>query len=393
MKEKLKKIIVPILIILVIALVLAISILTNENLEYVSYKDFYSELENGKIESVLIEDSNLQFTKKDSDITYTTENPETDNLKEKLLLQGVKVETNSAEESIAFVFDMMFYLIFFGVAIFGIYKFTSMNRNTFKVIKHTKVKFDDIAGMDDLKKEMMQIVDILKKSKEYNEKGIRQTKGIIFEGTPGNGKTLFAKALAEEAGVNFIASKGADFQSAVMSMGSRKIKTLFKKAKKYRPCIIFIDEFDGIGERRNYAGSGVDKENNRIITAMLNEMDGFDTQDGVLVIAATNSYGSLDPALIRPGRFDLKYNIPNPDQATRVKLIDLYTKNKILSEDINKERLAASFENLSCSAIETILNEATMLSILEKRENISIDNIILAAQKTNCRLNMKMLKK
>ena len=393
MKEKIKKIVLPLVLGLLIILVIMIMFFTQKDFEYISYKDFYSELENGEIETVLIEDSNLQFTKKGSETIYTTENPETDNLKEKLLLQGVKVETNSTEENITFVFDVLFYLIFFGAAGFGIYKLTSMSRNSFKVIKHTKVKFDDIAGMDDLKKEMMQIVDILKNSKEYKEKGIRQTKGIIFEGNPGNGKTLFAKALAEEANVNFIATKGADFQSAVMSMGSRKIKTLFKKAKKCRPCIIFIDEFDGIGERRNYAGTGVDKENNRIITAMLNEMDGFETEDGILVIAATNSYASLDPALIRPGRFDLKYNIPNPDLNTRKELIKIYTKKKSLAEEIDKERLAMSFENLSCSAIETILNEATMLSILKNEEQISIDNIVLAAQKTNCRINLKVLRK
>ncbi|MBQ7410944.1 MAG: ATP-dependent metallopeptidase FtsH/Yme1/Tma family protein [Clostridia bacterium] len=388
-----KKILILIFAIILIILFIGISVFLEESTEYITYKEFYSELENEKIEKVIIEDSRLQFYKKDSEKLYETENPEKDNLKEMLLLQGVTVETDSAEETFVFIFDLMFYLIFFGAVGVGIYKLVGMNRNTFKVVKHTKIKFEDIAGMDDLKKEMMQIVDILKNSKDYKEKGIRQTKGIIFEGNPGNGKTLFAKALAEEAGVNFIATKGADFQSAVMSFGAGKIKTLFKKAKKYRPCIIFIDEFDGIGERRNYAGSGVDKENNRIITAMLNEMDGFDTEDGILVIAATNSYASLDPALIRPGRFDLKYNISNPDQPTRVKLIDLYTKNKKLSEDINKERLAAAFENLSCSAIETILNEASMLTMLNKKETITLDDIVLAAQKTNCRLNMKLLRK
>lgn len=392
-KTNKKTLLLAIIIAIIIGLSSLVLYFTNEESEYILYKEFYSELENEKIEKVIIEDSRLQFYKKDSNKLYETENPETDNLKEYLLLQGVTVETNSTEDTFVFIFDIMFYLIFFGAAGFGIYKLVGMNKNTFKVVKHTKVKFEDIAGMDDLKKEMMQIVDILKNSKEYREKGIRQTKGIIFEGNPGNGKTLFAKALAEEAGVNFIATKGADFQSAVMSFGAGKIKTLFKKAKKYRPCIIFIDEFDGIGERRNYAGSGVDKENNRIITAMLNEMDGFDTEDGILVIAATNSYASLDPALIRPGRFDLKYNISNPDQLTRVKLIDLYTKNKKLSEDINKERLATAFENLSCSAIETILNEASMISMLNKREQIMIDDIVLAAQKTNCRLNLKILKK
>ena len=174
---------------------------------------------------------------------------------------------------------------------------------------------------------------------------------------------------------------------------SCKIKSLFKKARKHKPCIIFIDEFDGIGERRNYAGTGVDKENNRIITAMLNEMDGFVGLDGILVIAATNSYSSLDSALIRPGRFDLKYNIPNPDLDTRIKLIEIYTKNKMLEDEISKEKLAESFENLSCSAIETILNEATMIAVLENRDKMKLDDIILASKKTNCNINLKRLKR
>ena len=393
MKKNIKKVLIIIGLVFIIGILGIVFLVNNEDYKKESYKEFTKDLDSQKIEKVLIQKDSLIYTKKDSVENFITENPEIDNLKEKLLLNEVIVEIDSTEETVVFIMDLFFYLLFFGSVGFGIYKLISFNQKNFKIIKHTKVKFENIAGMDELKKEMMQIVDILKNSEEYKEKGIRQIKGIIFEGTPGNGKTLFAKALAEESGVKFIATKGADFQSAVMSFGAGKIKTLFKKAKKHKPCIIFIDEFDGIGERRNYAGTGVDKENNRIITAMLNEMDGFDTEDGILVIAATNSYSSLDPALIRPGRFDLKYNISNPDQNTRIKLIELYTKNKKISEDINKERLASSFENLSCSAIETILNEASMLAMLNQKEDINIDNIILAAQKTNCRINMKVLKR
>ena len=390
MNKKTKKIILILSIITIAVGVFVYFYFGKNNLEHMQYKEFVAKLEKEEIKTALIEDDKVQFTIDDK--TYYTDNPRYEGFKEKLLLKGVSVQESSAEESFNMVFDILFYAIFFGTIIFGIVKLKGINGETFKIVRHTNVKFEDIAGMEELKKEMLINVDILKAPKQYIEKGIRQTKGIILEGNPGNGKTLFAKALAEEAKINFIAAKGADFQSAMMSVGSRKIKALFKKAKKHKPCIIFIDEFDSIGERRNYAGTGVDKENNRIITTMLNEMDGFETQDGILVIAATNSYNSLDPALIRPGRFDLKYNIPNPDLETRIKLIDLYTSKKTLEKDIDKNKLAQAFEYFSCSAIETLLNEAAMLAIINKQDKITLENIIEAGKKTNTSIYLKKLK-
>lgn len=393
-KNKKSIIIVISIIILILAIFGVIGYFSrNDNTEYINYKTFYNELEKENIDKVIIKEDKIVFYEKNNDNAYYTENPNYDEFKEKLLLNNVNVEEDSVQDDIGFALDLLFYLIFFGVFGIGIYKLMDMNTKNFKIIKKTNVKFEDIAGMDELKKEMMKVVEVLKSPEDFNTQGIRQIKGIILEGNPGNGKTLFAKALAEEANVNFIATKGADFQSAMMSMGARKIKMLFKKARKHKPCIIFIDEFDGIGERRNYAGTGVDKENNRIITAMLNEMDGFESGNEVLVIAATNSYNSLDPALIRPGRFDLKYNIPNPDYNTRIKLIEIYTKNKKMAQDLDKKKMAESFENLSCSAIEAILNEASMISILENNENITIENIIVAAKKTNCDINLRKLTK
>lgn len=390
MNKKIRNLILGIIIVIILSGICIWKYFEKEEIEYMQYKNFFSNVEEGTVKTVLIEDKKVQFTINDK--TYYTDNPNYEEFKEKLLLKGIYVEENSIENNFNVIFDIFFYIFFFGVIIFGCIKIIKINGDMFKVVHHTKIKFENIAGMDELKKEMLTIVDILKKPKYYSEKGIRQTKGIILEGNPGNGKTLFAKALAEETDINFISAKGADFQSAMMSVGSRKIKTLFKKAKRHKPCIIFIDEFDSIGERRNYAGTGVDKENNRIITTMLNEMDGFETQDGILVIAATNSYNSLDPALIRPGRFDLKYNISNPDLDTRLKLIDLYTIKKSLEEEIDKNKLAQAFENLSCSAIETVLNEASMLAIMKKQDKISLENIIEASKKTNCNIYIKKLK-
>ena len=391
MSMKNKKLILIISIIIIIGISFTFYIITKEDKKYMNYRDFNYELEQENIEKVIIEQNTVSFMKKNDSKIYYTENPNYDEFKEKLLLKGIEVNTYSVEENITFILDLLFYIFFFGVIGFGVYKLVNINSKTFSVIKKTNVKFEDIAGMDELKTEMMKLVEILKSPSNFKTKGIRPIKGIILEGNPGNGKTLFAKALAGETDVKFIATKGADFQSAMMSMGARKIKMLFKKARKYKPCIVFIDEFDGIGERRNYAGTGVDKENNRIITSMLNEMDGFETTDGIIVIAATNSYVSLDPALIRPGRFDLKYNISNPDINTRIKLIDLYTKGKILSENLDKNKMAEAFENLSCSSIETILNEESILSILENNKEITKDHIIIASRKANCNINLKKI--
>lgn len=385
MKNRNKIIIAVLIFIIIIGIIIAVIF---NNSEYMSFKDFYSEFEAGNISSVLITDDSIEFTKIDEEQEYYTENPNYNDLEKELLLSGVNVETSSAESVMNLVFNLLLFAIIILFAAILIYKYLETNTKIFKIVKHTGVKFDDIAGMNNIKNDMKNMVDILKNPKKYKEQGIRQIKGIILEGPPGNGKTLFAKALAEEMNVNFIASKGADFQSPMMSMGAQKIKQLFKKAKRHKPCIIFIDEFDSIGEKRNYAGTGVDKENNRIVTAMLNEMDGFETGEGILVIGATNSAHSLDPALIRPGRFDFKYHIPNPNKETRLELIDLYTKNRKISKNIDKQKLAESFENLSCSSIETLLNEASIEAMLENSETISLENILNASKKTNCRINL-----
>lgn len=323
----------------------------------VGYKDFKSELNSGAIESATITTSKIKYTLKDDSTIYSVNNPQTPTLIEELLLNDVEIKNDDLD--INAIGDMAFNLLFFALIFFGIYKLISWYTNTFKVVHSTGVNFSDVAGLNDLKKEIKFTIELMKNKKQ----GIRNSRGIILEGPPGNGKTLFSKALAQECKVNFIATKGADFQGALMGLGAFKVKMLFAKAKRKKPCIIFIDEFDSIGEKRSYQGSGIDKENNRIITTLLNEMDGFTSLNGVIVIAATNSYQSLDAALVRPGRFDLKYTINNPDKETRGELIDIYTKGKPLAPELTKDILINAFNGLSCAAIESILNEAVSLMV------------------------------
>ena len=367
---------------------------------YMSYPDFMDEREAGNGATATIGDGSVSFTLASDDAAYYTDNPERDGFKERLLLAGVEVGSAAgADDVFNLVLDVLFYAFFFGTVGAVAVSLVRYSRNTFKVVRRTGVTFADVAGMEGPKRELRRLVEVLKDPAGYAKRGVRPVKGVILEGPPGNGKTLFARALAQEAGVNFIATKGADFQSAFMSLGARKIRMLFAKAARHKPCIVFIDEFDSIGERRNYAGTGIDKENNRIITAMLNEMDGFAANDGILVVAATNSYRSLDPALVRPGRFDVKLTVGNPDAATRRELVELYTqgRGRALDPSLSPEELVAAFEGLSCAAIETCLNGAAAAAMEADGTSgagapsgaITMELVRTAAEKADVRLKKR----
>ena len=353
--------------------------------EKIPYSQFVSMVEEGKVESITIYEERVKVRSEGK--TYSTSNPDYPTFKEEMLLSGINVEMGTS--SLSSALDTVFNILFLAIVAFAIYKALDWYFHTFRCVRHTGVHFSDIAGMEEVKRDMALIVDSMK---HKDRTATRNIKGIILEGPPGNGKTLFAKALAEEAGLNFIATRGADFQGALMGMGAMKVKMLFKKARRKKPSIVFIDEFDSIGEKRNYAGSGIDKENNRILTTLLNEMDGFIGGKGVLVVAATNSFQSLDPALIRPGRFDLKYTISNPDQKTRMELLEIYGKGKTFSSDLTPQILATVFDGLSSAAIESVINEAEEIRRSYNKEAITIECIVASASKCREKLNIKIKK-
>ncbi len=326
-----------------------------------SYSEFYKAFESGEIISADISEDNIVYTDREG-LVCRTQNPRSPLLNESLLRRGVKVKIEkSGAEIISLFLDIFFYVIFFGIIIIAFRKFISPN--SFKVVRKTGAKFSDVIGMESLKRDMTQVMEIMKNPAAYARRGIRMPKGILLEGAPGNGKTLFAKALAGEASVNFIPAKATDFESMFMAIGPMKVKLLFAKARRRAPCIVFIDEFDGIGTRRNYSGSAIETENTRIVTALLNELDGFEPTQGVLVIAATNSISALDEALIRPGRFDARFSVPYPDRDSRMALIKKYSSGKNPAAECSPETLSDLFAGFSCARIESVLNKAALLAV------------------------------
>jgi len=354
--------------------------------EVISYSAFYKLVQEGQVSSAKISSDKIYFSlsgdaagAKDADVTQkVTANPDSPVLQEFLMRNGVEVSVEKdATEIFSIIFDSIFYIFFFSVFFFVFRKFISPN--TFKVVHKTGIKFDDVVGMESLKRDMQIVMEIMKNPAEFAKKGIRMPKGIILEGEPGNGKTLFAKALAGEAKVNFIPAKATDFESMFMAIGPMKVKLLFRKARRRAPCIVFIDEFDGIGTKRNYSGSAIETENTRIVTALLNELDGFEPSQGVLVLAATNSIQALDEALIRPGRFDARFKVPYPDEKARISLSAMYLKGKNPSDECTPENLAKIFDGFSCAKIESALNRASLLSIQEGRTEFTLADVKAAS--------------
>jgi cell division protease FtsH len=349
-------------------------VLSQKKTVHISYQQFYTFAGNGEVTSASLGSGGIVFTKKGDSVQYRTDNPGSPFLKEYLMRNGVTViEKIDADEVLSKILDYLFYIVFFVVLFVLFRKFVSPN--TFRVVHHTGVAFKDVVGMDSLKRDMMQIVDIMQHPAEYKSRGVRMPKGILLEGAPGNGKTLFARAFAGEAKINFIPTKATDFESMFMAIGPAKVKLLFSKARHHAPCVVFIDEFDGIGTRRNYSGSAIETENTRIVTALLNELDGFQANNGILVLAATNSIHALDEALIRPGRFDARFSVPYPDTDARIRLTEMYICGKKPAPECTPDVLAKMFNGFSCAKIESVLNRAALIASQADRIQFTLDDV------------------
>ena len=244
----------------------------------------------------------------------------------------------------------------------------------------SRITFDDVAGLDEEKHEMMEIVDFLKEPKRFYEMGARIPRGVLLCGQPGTGKTLIAKAIAGQANVPFISMSGSEFIEMFAGLGASRVRKLFEKAKKIAPCIIFIDEIDAIGSRRT-SGSGAESENNQTLNQLLVEMDGFDTEETIIVLAATNRPEMLDKALLRPGRFDRRITIALPDLRGREAILNIHAKDKKFAEDVNLKSIAEDTAGFSGADLANILNEAAIIATINEHEAITNKDIEDAVKK------------
>lgn len=253
----------------------------------------------------------------------------------------------------------------------GMSSFAKSKAKLHKQDSRSKVTFDDVAGLKEEKEELEEIVDFLKNPKKYTEVGARIPKGVLMVGQPGTGKTYLSRAVAGEAGVPFYSISGSDFVEMFVGVGASRVRDLFAEAKKNAPCIIFIDEIDAVGRKRGAGQTGGHDEREQTLNQLLVEMDGFETNEGIIVMAATNRVDILDPALTRPGRFDRNVTIGLPDAAAREEILLVHTRNKKLEPDVNLKSVAKTTAGFTPADLENLCNEAALLTAREDKKVIS----------------------
>lgn len=267
-------------------------------------------------------------------------------------------------------------------------KANSFSKSKTKATQNIKVRFSDVAGAEEEKTELAEIVEFLKNPKKFTNLGARTPRGVLLVGPPGTGKTLFAKAIAGEAGVPFFSASGSDFVEMFVGVGASRVRDLFENAKKNSPCIIFIDEIDAVGRERGAGLGGGNDEREQTLNQILVQMDGFDTNDGVIVIAATNRADILDPALLRPGRFDRQIYVNLPDVKGREAILKVHARNKPLAPDVNFKTVARLTVGFSGADLANLLNEAAILAARADKKMIGnkelyegINKVIMGPQK------------
>lgn len=378
-------------IIFVVAIVLSLGLLScivyfqfqgKNEVVHLSYRDFITKVEEGKVQTVyLVDEPKLKGTLRNGQ-EFVTDNPRTENFKETVLMHNVRVEENKGNSIVMNIASFVgFILVFGGMAVFmskqaskqTSMEFTKMSNMEAIPQGDIKVTFANVAGNEEAKESIMDLVDFLKNPEKYAKYGARIPRGVILYGPPGTGKTLLAKALAGEAGVPFYAVSGSDFVQIYAGLGAGRIRSLFKKAREHKKCVVFIDEVDALGKKRD--GIHGNDESDRTLNALLTEMSGFHDHEGIIVIAATNRLDTLDEALLRPGRFDRQIEVGLPDVNARHQILKLHSQRKPLAPNVDLGKLAHQTVYFSGAELESLLNEAAILAAKQNTEQIGIEHI------------------
>lgn len=375
--------------------------------DQMEYSTFRQELKKDNVESVTVQGNRIEGEFKapvervqaDEDtlsirkfITYLPSFGD-DTLMELLDKSEVKVTTIPERDNswLYFLFMTLPFLLILIIAITWYRRMNSQGQGMFSIGKSQAklhkpgegkdTTFDDVAGGDESKRELQEIVSYLKSPKKYEKLGVRVPKGVLLYGAPGTGKTLMARAVAGEAGVPFYSITGSDFMEMLVGVGAKRVREMFKNAKETAPSIIFIDELDSIGRRRGAGLGGGHDEREQTLNQLLSEMDGFEFNDSVIVMAATNRPDILDKALLRPGRFNRKIEVGLPSQDDRIKILEIHSRNKPLADDVDFDSVSRGTPGFSGADLENLLNEAAMLTAREDRSKITQRDIDLARDK------------
>ncbi|AHZ48837.1 cell division protein FtsH [Bacillus thuringiensis serovar kurstaki str. YBT-1520] len=361
----------------------------------VSYDKFITKLESGEVRNVQLQPKNGvfevkgQFNNSSQGEQFVTYAPNTEELQKKIndKAKGAEVKYQPAEETSAWVtfftsiipFVIIFILFFFllNQAQGGGSRVMNFGKSKAKLYndEKKKVRFRDVAGADEEKQELVEVVEFLKDPRKFSEVGARIPKGVLLVGPPGTGKTLLARAVAGEAGVPFFSISGSDFVEMFVGVGASRVRDLFENAKKNAPCIIFIDEIDAVGRQRGAGLGGGHDEREQTLNQLLVEMDGFGANEGIIIIAATNRPDILDPALLRPGRFDRQITVDRPDVNGREAVLKVHARNKPLDENINLRAIATRTPGFSGADLENLLNEAALVAARQDKKIIDMSDI------------------
>jgi cell division protease FtsH len=349
----------------------------------IGYSEFLAMVDSGKLSKVLIQGNNLTITDQGG-VRYHVYTPEDSEMISLLRNKGISIEAKPEAQTPWFISILVSWfpmVLLIGVWIFfmrqmqsGGGKALSFGKSSARMLsdQSEKVTFDDVAGVDEAKEEVAEIVDFLKDPKKYTRLGGRIPKGVLMVGAPGTGKTLLARAIAGEAGVPFFSISGSDFVEMFVGVGASRVRDLFVQGKKNAPCLIFIDEIDAVGRHRGAGLGGGHDEREQTLNQLLVEMDGFESNEGVILIASTNRPDVLDPALLRPGRFDRQVVVSMPDIRGRKAIIDVYLKKTPNDPDVDSMVLAKGTPGFSGADLENMVNEAALIAAKKGKERLSM---------------------